>query len=52
MSALEGKMAKVKAWEVTEEFWSRVQPLTPERQRIADQTYTRHSIFTDCFREK
>lgn len=28
-------MAKTKAWEVTDEFWSRVEPLIPVRQRIA-----------------
>ena len=36
-------MAKTKAWEVTDEFWSRVEPLIPVRQRIADQTYARTS---------
>jgi transposase len=36
-------MAKAKAWEVTDEFWSRVEPLIPVRQRVADQTYTRKS---------
>jgi putative transposase len=41
MTARGGKMAKVKAWQVTDEFWSRVEPLIPERQRIADLTYTR-----------
>jgi hypothetical protein len=33
------KMAKTKAWEVTDEFCCRVEPLIPVRQRIADQTY-------------
>lgn len=28
-------MAKAKAWEVTDEFWSRVEPLIPLRQRVA-----------------
>ncbi len=36
-------MAKAKAWEVTDEFWSRVEPLIPAQQRVADQTYTRKS---------
>ncbi|XUT91607.1 IS5 family transposase [Ottowia caeni] len=36
-------MAKAKAWEVTDEFWSRVEPLIPVRQRPADQTCTRKS---------
>jgi transposase len=36
-------MSKIKAWEVTDEFWSRVEPLIPVRQRIADQTYVRKS---------
>ena len=36
-------MAKAKAWEVTDEFWSRVEPLIPARQRIADQAYARKS---------
>ncbi len=38
-----GKDGKAKAWEVTDESWSRVEPLTPVRQREADQTYTRKS---------
>jgi hypothetical protein len=32
-------MSKTTAWEVTDEFWSRVEPLIQVRQRIADQTY-------------
>ena len=36
-------MAKVKEWEVTEVFWSRVEPLIPVRQRLADRTYARKS---------
>ena len=43
MSACGGKLAKAKAWDVTDEFWSRVEPLIPVRQRIADQTYVRKS---------
>ena len=34
-------MAKAKAWEVTDDFWKRVEPLIPKRQRLADQTYLR-----------
>ena len=34
-------MTKAKAWEVTDEFWERVEPLIPLRKRVADQTYTR-----------
>ncbi len=34
-------MTKAKAWEVTDEFWKRVEPLIPVRQRLPDQTYTR-----------
>ena len=36
-------MAKVKSWEVTDEFWQRVQPLIPQRQRPTDQNYTRQA---------
>jgi transposase len=36
-------MTKAKAWEVTDEFWKRVEPLIPVRQRVAEQTYTRKS---------
>jgi transposase len=41
MTALGAAMAKAKAWEVTDEFWKRVEPLIPVRQRPADQNYTR-----------
>jgi len=34
-------MAKSKAWEVTDGFWSRVEPLIPVRHRVADQLYAR-----------
>ena len=34
-------MTKAKAWEVTDDFWKRVEPLIPVRQRLSDQTYTR-----------
>ena len=33
-------MAKAKAWEVTDDFWNRVEPLIPVRQRVADQDVT------------
>lgn len=36
-------MAKVKAWEVTDDFWARVEPLIPVRQRLASQTYSRRA---------
>ena len=36
-------MAKAKAWEVTDEFWGRVEPLIPVRERVAEQAYTRKS---------
>ena len=43
-------MTKAKAWEVTDEFWSRVEPLIPVRQRVADQTYTAVPVqFTPAF---
>ena len=34
-------MGKAKSWEVTDEFWKRVEPLIPVRQRLANQTYAR-----------
>ena len=34
-------MTKAKSWEVTDEFWKRVAPLVPKRQRPAEQTYQR-----------
>ena len=30
-------MTRAKAWEVTDDFWSRVEPLIPVRQRLTDQ---------------
>ena len=39
MFANGGRMAK--SWEVTDAFWSRVEPLIPSRQRSADKSYTR-----------
>ncbi len=35
------KMTTAKAWEVTDAFWKRVEPLLPVRQRPPGQTYTR-----------
>jgi transposase len=32
-----------KAWEITDEFWSRMEPLIPVQQRVADQSYARKS---------
>ncbi len=37
------KMAKTKAWEVNNEFWSGIEPLISVRQRVADQFYARKS---------
>ncbi|MEY2334090.1 hypothetical protein AB4094_06020 [Acidithiobacillus ferrianus] len=34
-------MTTAKAWEVTDEFWKRVEPLIPVRQRPPGQTYAR-----------
>ena len=36
-------MGKAKSWEVTDEFWLRVQPLIPQRQRPPGQTYMRRA---------
>jgi transposase len=40
MTACGVKMEKAKAREVTDEFWKRVEPRIPIRQRVTDQTYT------------
>jgi hypothetical protein len=37
MSARGGAMTKSNVWEVTDDFWIRVEPLIPVRQRVADQ---------------
>ena len=37
-------MAKVKSWEVTEEFWKRVEPLIPIRRSLADRSYVRKAV--------
>ena len=34
-------MTKAKSWEVTDEFWQRVQPLIPQRQRLENKNYIR-----------
>lgn len=34
-------MAKVRSWEVSDEFWQRVQPFIPERKREAGKVFTR-----------
>ncbi len=34
-------MSKAKSWEVTDEFWKRVEPLVPTRVRAADKPYQR-----------
>ena len=34
-------MAKAQSWEVTDEFWQRVETLIPQRKRAQDQNYTR-----------
>ncbi len=34
-------MSKVQSWEVSDEFWERVEPLIPVRQRCAGKTYRR-----------
>src|SRR3989338_2244613 len=36
-------MSKVKSWEVTDEFWKRVEPLVPVRTRTTDKPYQRKS---------
>ena len=34
-------MVKTKSWEVTDEFWKRVEPLVPARQPLAGKVYLR-----------
>jgi hypothetical protein len=42
MTACGATMAKVKkSWEITDDFWTRVEPLIPVRERPMDQPYTR-----------
>lgn len=33
-------MTKAKSWEVTDEFWRRVEVLIPQRQRLVNRNYT------------
>lgn len=40
---VEGSMAKAKSWEVTDEFWKRVEPLVPVRQRSTEKSYVRQA---------
>lgn len=35
-------MAKTKSWEVTDDFWKRVEPLVPPRVRPAGKSYVRN----------
>jgi putative transposase len=34
-------MSKTKSWEITDDFWSRVEPLISVRERPGDQSYSR-----------
>jgi len=34
-------MAKTKSWEVTDDFWKRVEPLVPSRERLTEKSYVR-----------
>ncbi len=34
-------MGKARSWEVTDEFWKRVEPLVPNRERLTDKSYVR-----------
>ena len=34
-------MARIHTWEISDEFWSRVEPLIPASPRIAGKTYRR-----------
>lgn len=36
-------MGKAKSWEVTDEFWRRVETLLPQRQRVESQSYSRQA---------
>jgi putative transposase len=35
------EMSKVQSWEVSDEFWARVEPLILMRQRCTDKEYKR-----------
>lgn len=39
----EMRMTRAKSWEVTDEFWKRVEPLVPIRARTAEKAYVRKS---------
>ena len=34
-------MAKIRSWEVSDEFWKRVEPLVPEREREPGKVFRR-----------
>ena len=34
-------MAKIRSWEVSNEFWKRVEPLIPKREREPSKTFRR-----------
>jgi transposase len=36
-------LKRLQSWEVSDDFWARVEPLIPKRQRDADKTYQRKS---------
>ena len=36
-------MTRAKSWEVTDEFWKRVEPLVPVRERPAEKVYVRQA---------
>ena len=36
-------MTKAKSWEVTDEFWKRVEPLVPIRERSTEKSYVRQA---------
>ena len=36
-------MSKVKSWEVTDEFWKRIEPLVPVRNKVAKKPYVARS---------
>lgn len=36
------------SWEVSEEFWRRVEPLMPVRERSSDRTYVRKAGVEGC----
>jgi transposase len=41
MAKVNGTKARVASWEVTEDFWKRVEPLLPTKARDPDRTYKR-----------